>query len=123
VNAKGIDVMGVDAVPALIEQAQRAGGGNFSVISYQQIAAAKLKVRADVAVCNFALFGKESVENLFGSIASLVSSHGAFIVQTLHALIAGGDGPYQDGWRAGSWAGFNSDFADPALRYFNSRTD
>ena len=34
--------------------------------------------------------------------------------------MAGGDAPYQDGWRAGSWAGFSADFSDPAPWYFRA---
>jgi len=41
-------------------------------------------------------------------------------VQTLHPVIACGDLPYKDGWRAGSWAGFSDDFTDPAPWYFRT---
>lgn len=41
-------------------------------------------------------------------------------MQTLHPLIAGGDQPYVDGWRSGSWAGFSEDFVRPAPWYFRT---
>ncbi len=41
-------------------------------------------------------------------------------MQTLHPLMACGDGPYVDGWRTGSWAGFGDDFSDPAPWYFRT---
>ncbi len=118
--AKEIHVVGVDVVPGLIEQAQRAAGGDFRVVSYEEIAAGKLKVSVDVIVCNFALLGKASVEGVFRTIPSLLNSHGSFIVQTFHPIVACGDFPYRDGWREGSWAGFSPDFTNPAPWYFRT---
>lgn len=119
-EAKGIHVIGVDVVPGLIEQAQRAGRGTFRVVSYEQIAAGKLQISVDVIVCNFALLGRESVEGLFGAISTLLNPGGSFVVQTLHPVAACGDYPYQDGWRDGSWEGFTSEFTDPAPWYFRT---
>jgi SAM-dependent methyltransferase len=118
--AEGIDVVGVDVVPGLVEQARKAGGGEFRVASYEEIAAGKLQVSVDVSVGNFALLGKESVEGIFSATPALLNARGAFIVQTLHPLVACGDFPYQDGWREGSWAGFDSAFTDPAPWYFRT---
>ncbi len=117
---KGVDAMGVDVVPSLIEQAKQAGGGEFRVASYEAIAAGELDVKVDVAVANFALLGKESVERLLRRIPDLLRPDGALIVQTLHPLVARGDLPYEDGWRTGSWAGFSEDFSDPAPWYFRT---
>jgi 2-polyprenyl-3-methyl-5-hydroxy-6-metoxy-1,4-benzoquinol methylase len=118
--ARNIPVVGVDVVPAHIEAAQRSGGGDFRVISYEDISAGKLKVSVDVAVCNFALLGKESVEGIFRAVPSLLNARGSFIVQTLHPVLAGGDLPYRDGWREGSRAGFSDGFTDPAPWYFRT---
>ena len=41
-------------------------------------------------------------------------------MQTLHPTLACGDLPYRDGWRLGSWSGFNDDFIDPAPWYFRT---
>ncbi|MGZ5058164.1 MAG: class I SAM-dependent methyltransferase, partial [Methylobacter sp.] len=118
--AAGIQVIGIDAVPSLVEVAQHAGGGDFRVMSYEELAAGKLSVSVDVIVCNFSLLGKESVEGVFGVVRSLLNQPGLFIVQTLHPVMVCGDLPYRDGWREGSWAGFNSDFTDPAPWYFRT---
>jgi 2-polyprenyl-3-methyl-5-hydroxy-6-metoxy-1,4-benzoquinol methylase len=118
--ASGVELLGIDVVPSLIAQAQAAGGGEFRVASYEQAAAGTLGFTADVAVCNFSLLGKESVERLFAAIPSLLNTHGTFIVQTLHPMVACGEAPYRDGWREGSWAGFSSDFTDPAPWYFRT---
>lgn len=118
--AQGIRATGVDAIPGLVEQALRAGGGDFHIASYEDLAAGKLDLRFDVAVCNFALLGKESVEDLFHALPALLNPGGCFIVQTLHPVSACGDAAYADGWREGSWHGFSADFTDPAPWYFRT---
>lgn len=119
-GARAIRALGVDVVPALIQQAQRAGGGEFRIASYEQIAAAGLDIRADVVVCNFALLGEQSVEDLVAAVPALLNPAGSFIVQTLHPVSACGEQPYRDGWRQGSWAGFSTAFSDPAPWYFRT---
>jgi len=123
--ARGIQVLGIDAVADLIERARAGGGGEFRVATYEQAAAGLLDFRADVAVCNFSLLGCASVDALFAGMARMLAPHGAFMVQTLHPKHAGADRahadrPYQDGWREGSWSGFGADFTDPAPWYFRT---
>lgn len=73
-----------------------------------------------MVACNFSLIGRESTEAVIRATASLLKSTGSLIVQTLHPVVACGDLPYLDGWREGSWAGFSSDFTDPAPWYFRT---
>jgi 2-polyprenyl-3-methyl-5-hydroxy-6-metoxy-1,4-benzoquinol methylase len=116
----GIRATGVDVVPELIEQAARAGGGEFRVVSYEQIAAGELDVKVDVVVANFSLIGKESVEGVVRRAPQLLNDGGALVIQTLHPVAAGAGLPYEDGWRSGSWAGFRDQFSDPAPWYFRT---
>lgn len=119
--AHGIRATGTDVVPDLIDRATRAGGGDFRVASYEMIAAGELNIgTVDVAVANFALIGKESVEALIRRVPALLSATGALVIQTLHPVVACGDLPYADGWRPGSWAGFSAEFSDPAPWYFRT---
>ena len=61
----GIKVFGVDVVPEFIEKAQRLGGGEFQVCSYEALANHYLQLDPfDIVICNFSLIGKEAVENL-----------------------------------------------------------
>jgi 2-polyprenyl-3-methyl-5-hydroxy-6-metoxy-1,4-benzoquinol methylase len=120
VAAQNIKVVGIDVVPQLVEAAKQAGGGDFRVLSYEDLALGRMQLSVDVAVCNFALIGKESVEGLFATIPSLLTDEGAFVVQTLHPLMVCGELPYQDGWRKGSWAGCGKDFINPAPWYFRT---
>lgn len=118
--ARGIDALGVDAIPEFIACAQQHQIGRFKILSYEQTSYAELGERFDVVVCNFSLLGQESVTRLFEQIPSLLTSSGVFIVQTLHPVTGCGDSPYEDGWRAGSWAGFSGNFNAPAPWYFRT---
>ena len=116
----GVSAVGVDVVPALIEQARKAGGGEFRISSYEDIAAGRLDVSADLVVANFSLIGKESVEGVIRRAPSLLNSRGSLVIQTLHPVASCGDESYADGWRTGSWAGFSEEFSDPAPWYFRT---
>ncbi|MEW6024951.1 MAG: class I SAM-dependent methyltransferase [Pseudomonadota bacterium] len=115
-----VKMTGVDAIPALVEQAQATGGGTFRCLSYEQIADGELQLSADLAVCNFSLIGKEAVEGLLRAAPSYLRRGGHLVVQTVHPVLACGDAAYVDGWREGSWAGFNSGFQDAPPWYFRT---
>jgi 2-polyprenyl-3-methyl-5-hydroxy-6-metoxy-1,4-benzoquinol methylase len=116
----GVSAVGVDVVPALIDQAVKAGGGEFRISSYEDIAAGRLDVSVDLVVANFSLIGKESVEGVIRRAPSLLNSGGSLVIQTLHPVASCGDESYADGWRTGSWAGFSKEFSDPAPWYFRT---
>jgi 2-polyprenyl-3-methyl-5-hydroxy-6-metoxy-1,4-benzoquinol methylase len=116
----GVAVTGVDAVPELVESARSSGLDDCRLLAYEAIAAGKLDCRADVVVCNFSLLGKESVDGLMRAVPTLLEPAGVLIVQTLHPLMACGDLPYADGWRAGSWAGFSEAFREAPPWYFRT---
>jgi SAM-dependent methyltransferase len=142
--AEGIEAIGVDAVADLIAQARQTGAGDFQVVSYddlihhtpdilnlghvqtwnlQQGKTSSFQTErglVDLIVCNFSLFGHQSVASLLSSLPNYLRPQGKLIIQTLHPLVAGGDLPYQDGWREGSWAGFSSDFTNPPPWYFRT---
>jgi len=118
-HAEGVQVLGVDVVPALVASARHKGGGEFRVASYEQLAAGALDERADVVVCNFSLLGGASVEALLAAVPGLLEPGGRLIIQTLHPLMADVH-PYQDGWREGSWAGCGEGFGQPAPWYFRT---
>jgi len=115
-----VQMMGVDAIPTLVEGAQAAGGGTFRCLSYEEIANGALQLSANLAVCNFSLIGKEAVEGLFRAAPSYLRCGGHLVVQTVHPVLACGDAAYVDGWREGSWAGFNSGFQDAPPWYFRT---
>jgi 2-polyprenyl-3-methyl-5-hydroxy-6-metoxy-1,4-benzoquinol methylase len=116
----GVAMTGVDVVPELVEAARHAGGGDFHTMSYEEIAQGGLHLAVDVAICNFSLLGEESVAGLFRAAPTFLRPGGSLIVQTMHPVVACGDAPYRDGWREGSWAGFNAGFTDPPPWYFRT---
>jgi SAM-dependent methyltransferase len=116
----GVSMIGVDVVPGLVEAAREAGGGDFRVMSYEEIAQGRLNLALDVAICNFSLLGEASVAGVFRAAPTYLKPGGTLIVQTMHPLVACGDAPYADGWREGSWAGFNDGFTDPPPWYFRT---
>lgn len=116
----GVTCVGIDVIPELIEYARKEGDGEFKVISYEDLSPGKIKKSFDVAVCNFSLLGNESVERVFEKVNLLLNGGGFFIVQTIHPIEGCGEFEYKDGWRKGSWAGFNSEFSNPAPWYFRT---
>ncbi|MCK4704489.1 MAG: class I SAM-dependent methyltransferase, partial [Gammaproteobacteria bacterium] len=49
----GINALGVDVVPELIEVAEKEDGGRFRVLSFEALSVDNLKEKFDVIVCNF----------------------------------------------------------------------
>lgn len=118
---RGINVIGIDVVPALIDAARAAHPtGDYRVVSYEDVVRGALDVTVDVAVANFSLIGKDAVDALIRHIPALLVPNGHVIVQTLHPATALGELPYRDGWRPGSWAGFGAQFTNPAPWYFRT---
>ncbi|MCG8670976.1 MAG: class I SAM-dependent methyltransferase [Pseudomonadales bacterium] len=116
----GVKVTGVDVVPELIERAQAQARGTFLVMSYQDLAKNKLPQCFDVVVCNFSLFGENSVESLLATVPSLLNPGGSLVIQTLPPSVAG-LGEDESGWCQGSWQGFSDAFSDPAPWYCRSQ--
>lgn len=114
-----MQVIGVDAVPALVESA-RSLGGEYRMCTYEEIATGESGLEADLVVCNFSLIGKDSAEAAFRAAGRVLPGGGHLVVQTLHPIAACGDEPYEDGWREGSWVGFSDEFTDPAPWYFRT---
>ena len=118
-SERGIAARGLDLVPALVDSAMRQGG-EFAVASYDDIARGAVDWRADTVSCNFALLGKASTEQLLRGVPRLMNPGASFVVQTLHPVEACGTQVYEDGWRPGSWDGFNPRFVNAAPWYFRT---
>jgi 2-polyprenyl-3-methyl-5-hydroxy-6-metoxy-1,4-benzoquinol methylase len=119
-TAHGLDVLGVDGVPQLIEKAQASDLGRYRLLTYDAISSGQLSGSFDAVICNFSLLGDQSTLGLFAVFSTLLNANGRLIIQTLHPLVACGTASYEDGWRPGSWIGFKGDFAEPAPWYFRT---
>ncbi len=83
----GVEMTGIDGVPGLIENAQRKGGAQYLTCSYEKLLSGLpegLKPPYDLAVCNFALFGKDLTVALAEVVHSLLTANGRWVIQTLH---------------------------------------
>ncbi|MEX0731754.1 MAG: class I SAM-dependent methyltransferase [Aquisalimonadaceae bacterium] len=101
----GIESVGVDGSPPLIEAAQAAGAGAFHVCSYNDLVADPSKVGDgfDVITANFALLDAETVP-LLSALRLVLAPGGAVVVQTVHPWTVGG--VYRDGWREENFGRF-----------------
>ena len=119
-SAIGYKVTGIDVVPELIAAAKCQSNNEYYLLPYENIHNNHFTRKFDIAVCNFSLIGKQSVEHVFKTLTNILSSGGYFVIQTLHPNNEHQGDNTQDGWRQGSWQGFSSEFTDPAPWYFRT---
>ncbi len=119
----GCEVVGVDGIPSLIDEARSAGGATYEVATYEQLAEREFEIPFDLVVANFSLIGAEAVDGVVRRVPRWLVPGGTFAIQTVHPLVATGDQPYVTGWRPGSWAGFSSAFTDAPPWYFRTTAD
>ncbi|MDH5545485.1 MAG: class I SAM-dependent methyltransferase [Gammaproteobacteria bacterium] len=119
-SENGIDVLGVDVVSEFIESAKLYNVGRYQLLGYDQLSSHSLGEKFDVLVCNFSLFGLESVEGIFRSAKNLLQPGGSLTIQTLHPKTILAEKEAVEGWAEGSWSGFSSEFCDPAPWYRRS---
>lgn len=101
---QGIDSVGIDGSPALIEAARMAGGGTFHLCAYRDLAAAPTALGDgfEVICLNFALLHAQ-IEPVLRALHALLAPGGVVIIQTLHPWAVGG--VYRDGWREEDFGG------------------
>jgi len=116
-SERGIAVTGVDASAPLIEAARELGGGEFVVMSYDQLAAQPLG-SFDAIVANFALLD-DRIEALLSALRSMLAIDGRLIIQTVHPWMAAGDA-YADGWRTETFASMPGQWPESMPWYFRS---
>mgnify|MGYP001981318417 FL=1 len=115
----GIHTTGIDAIPALVSSARaRHPEGDYHCLAFSELEAG-LDKRFDLAVCNFSLFGEQSVTGLLGALQTQLTPNGILLVQTLHPVMAC-EGDYRDGWRETHWQGFEGDFGQAPPWYFRT---
>lgn len=117
----GVRAWGVDATASLVDAARAADpAGDYQCLDYATFSQQPPARQVDLVACNFSLFGAEELCRLITSLPRVLKRDGHLVIQTLHPHVSCGDAPYADGWREGSWAGFDSAFRDPAPWYFRT---
>ncbi|MDD1015461.1 class I SAM-dependent methyltransferase [Pseudomonas rubra] len=103
---RGIEAVGVDGDPTLVEAARSAGSAAVYLADYQALAEATVDLGHDYdLICaNFALLHQDIIP-LLCAMNTLLAPGGALVIQTLHPWTASA-GDYQDGWREETFAGF-----------------
>lgn len=117
---RGIHITGMDAIQALVDNARgQHPEGDYRCLTFNALETG-LTEFFDLAVCNFSLFGDQSVEQLLAALRARLLPTGALLVQTLHPLMAC-DGDYRDGWRETRWPGSSGDFGAAPPWYFRTQ--
>jgi 2-polyprenyl-3-methyl-5-hydroxy-6-metoxy-1,4-benzoquinol methylase len=118
---QGVEVIGIDAAPALIEVARDAGGATYAVVDYDALIQDSSAVPGpfDTIVCNYSLFG-DPLAPLLSALASRLVPTGRLQIQTVHPWVIAGDGPYECGWREEDYATFAAEFPAPMPWYFRT---
>jgi hypothetical protein len=88
-------------------------------MTYAELADAVAMAPFDAVVFNFSLLDADLRTPLRAAHARL-RPRGSLIVQTVHPWSARGDGPYADGWRLETFAGFGDGFVEPMPWYFRT---
>jgi 2-polyprenyl-3-methyl-5-hydroxy-6-metoxy-1,4-benzoquinol methylase len=121
----GMNVTGVDAIPALIANAEAKGQGHFFTATYEQIANDEVWNQPifDAVVINFALIDQTATEKLLHFLPQIMRPAAHLIIQTLHPLSLMDEIPYQSGWKSGSWNSMKRNFVQPYDWYFRTISD
>lgn len=116
---RGLEAVGVDGDPTLVEAARVAGSSPVHVASYEDLVEAKVDIGRDYdLICaNFSLLQQDIIP-LLAAMNALLVPGGALVIQTLHPWsVAAGD--YQDGWREETFDGFKGQW-QPMPWYFRT---
>ena len=92
--------------------------GDYRCLAFSELAQ-NLTDSFDLAVCNFSLFGEQSVQQLLAVLHRRLSPGGLLLIQTLHPLMTC-EGHYCDGWRETRWPADCVDFGDAPPWYFRT---
>lgn len=118
---RGVEVVGIDSSPPLVERARELGGGRFELLSYDELVASSGTVRGpfDAIVCNFSLF-TEQLAPVLNALAHRLSATGTLFIQTAHPGRPDALEGTVDGWRTETFGAFDIDFPAAMPWYFRT---
>lgn len=115
-NQQGIETIGVDGTEGLILSARVQGGGQYEVLSYEDIIAGSPLPGApfEGIAINFSLFTEDSTGTLLQALKRSLSPGGMIFIQTLHPYFQIDKGQaYRSQWYDNSWDGLEGGFTEP----------
>ena len=109
-SKRGIEAVGVDGAPTLVEAARAAGSAPVHLASYEALVESRVDIgnQYPLICANFALLHQDIIP-LLAALHALLAPGGALLIQTLHPWTAAA-GEYQDGWREETFAGIKGDW-------------
>lgn len=117
-SGRGVDCVGIDGSPPLVEAARSAGGGRFEGLDYTSLAQGDdLPGPFDAIVCNFALLD-EDILPLLAALRRRLGPSGHLVIHTVHPWEACGDEGYVDGWRTETFAAFGAGRFKSAMPWY-----
>ena len=108
-------VVGLDAIPELLENAKIKGDGTYYQMSYEDIILGKPIPESpfDAAVFNFCLYQREGLSQLLKLVKKSLSENGYIAIQTLHPyFLLQNNLEYKSQWINDSWKGLPGNFSD-----------
>tara|TARA_R110002126_G_scaffold3150_5_gene17598 strand:+ start:3822 stop:4484 length:663 start_codon:yes stop_codon:yes gene_type:complete len=108
-------VVGLDAIPELLENAKIKGDGTYYQMSYEDIILGKPIPESpfDAAVFNFCLYQREGLSQLLKQVKKSLSENGYIAIQTLHPyFLLQNNLEYKSQWINDSWKGLPGNFSD-----------
>lgn len=120
------EVIGIDAIDALIKNAQQKGPQYFYKLTYEEIISGASIPQSpyDGIVFNFSLYQKEEVQDLLNALKRILFRDGKIIIQTLHPdFLRSQKGNYQSQWIEDSWKGLPGNFTNPHQWYARTLED
>lgn len=118
----GIETVGLDATPALIDQA-KIKGGNFYVKTYEEIIESGTVPGSpyEAIVFNFCLYHEMETESLLKTVKEFLHKRKLVVIQTLHPFaFMGTDFNYENQWIEDSWKGLKGNFHSPHAWYYRT---
>lgn len=120
--SEGLDAVGIDGVPELVERARELGGGAFYAYSYEDLITGPAPDLGtfDVIAFNFSLFGKTLTERLLPKLNAYLKPGGRLIVQTLHPGHELSQKRDAQGWVEEDWSAMQRDYPVSYRWHFKS---
>jgi 2-polyprenyl-3-methyl-5-hydroxy-6-metoxy-1,4-benzoquinol methylase len=118
---RDVRATGIDVSAPLIARARELGGGQFAVVTYDDLERERSAAAGPWRgiVCNFSLLS-DPLHPLLGALRTRLAPGGRLLIQTVHPWTARGDGPYRSEWREETFGSFGVAFPSPMPWFYRT---